>query len=86
MPAITEITLPIQEPTAEAKAIFDGMADAGDWKERTSVFRTVSKEEADVVADVLDFYTGGHVILLSGTGPDLRYVLWSEGYYAYIGA
>tara|TARA_Y100000310_G_scaffold34302_1_gene32497 strand:+ start:325 stop:645 length:321 start_codon:yes stop_codon:yes gene_type:complete len=86
---VKEITIrvpvgPIVEPSEEAKGVFNGLVNPENWKAATRVFNTDSADRAAMVADVLDFYTGGHE--MSTTGPDAEYMVWSKGYYAYIGA
>lgn len=75
---------PMVEPTQEAREAFEAIQ--GDhWKDATAVFRTTSQESADSMAQTMDFFHGGHELLRSGTGPDLRFLVWSLGYYEYGG-
>lgn len=71
-----------QEPTPAERALGEAYFNEEHWKLPTKTFRTKDSDVAEVVANVFDWFLGGHEIQVKGG----EIFVTSRGYYHYIGA
>ncbi len=78
---------PMDPPCEYGEHVFKLIKNKDNWKLPTANYHTDSKEHADKVVYVLDWYLGGHEIIecVNDIGTK-SWVVSSKGYYHYVGA
>jgi len=75
--------VPREKTVAKYRTLFNEVADKKNWKYPTNAKYVASKKKANEYAKAINFFVGGSEI--KKVKPRI-YVVWSAGYYHYIGA